>query len=705
MRPPLRRSRLVQAIAAIGMAAWPFALAHADEQSSATTTAPPETASDPATPSVEVNGNFFGSGLQNRLNWFPGARTRIGRDFIDDTGAANIEAVLRSIPGVQVSASSSSAGSNLSLNIGVRGLEGRYSPRSTILLDGLPLAVAPYGQPQLSFAALNMNNIESVDVVRGGGAVRYGPQNVGGIINFTTRAIPNVPLAADATLRTNHYEGGGTNTQASFMVGGQNEQGLGLALLYAGQEGSGWRARSKEKLNDVVLKYRYALSPQAELYGKLYDNESNAEVPGGLTTADYARDRMQSRRTHDFWKGQRRGADLSYLLEIGATEEVEVRSFYNQTDRVAALANNEDAKATLSNQQPRHYRVSGIEPRHTRRWNWGSVLHDVTMGYRYIAERSDETSRNVNLASAAVTVARRSTNQTDAHAFYVDDQIAFGQWRITPGIRYEHIGLKRLNVMTAYQEQRTTSQALPALNVAYRLDQAWTLFTNYNTSFGSVQNLQLNLNPLGNPLEPEKAKTIELGARYRLPRLNLQATVFDLRFSNQLQLQGTTGYFANIGKTLHQGLESGADYAFANGGPFRGWRGFANVTYTRAVLQAGANAGNDLPNYSRVSDSLGLHYDQGDWSFNVSGTHQSRQYSDEANTKVASADGSVGPMPGYRLWNLQVARRQLAGGMQLSMGINNLANVATFTRTVDPNKGQLAGAPRMVWMQLRLAYR
>jgi outer membrane receptor protein involved in Fe transport len=30
----------------------------------------------------------------------------------------------------------------------------------------------------------------SIDVVRGAGSVRYGPQNVGGIINFTTRAIP-----------------------------------------------------------------------------------------------------------------------------------------------------------------------------------------------------------------------------------------------------------------------------------------------------------------------------------------------------------------------------------------------------------------------------------------------------------------------------------------------------------------------------------
>ncbi|MGV8790359.1 hypothetical protein ACV35A_32740, partial [Pseudomonas aeruginosa] len=36
----------------------------------------------------------------------------------------------------------------------------------------------------------SIGNMDAVDVVRGGGAVRYGPQNVGGIVNFVTRAIP-----------------------------------------------------------------------------------------------------------------------------------------------------------------------------------------------------------------------------------------------------------------------------------------------------------------------------------------------------------------------------------------------------------------------------------------------------------------------------------------------------------------------------------
>ena len=86
----------------------------------------------------------------------------------------------------------------------------------------MPLAVAPYGQPQLSFAPTSLSNIESIDVVRGGGAVRYGPQNVGGIINFSTRSIPTeAGLHGEAGVRYTAYDHGGgdsTSTTPSSAV-------------------------------------------------------------------------------------------------------------------------------------------------------------------------------------------------------------------------------------------------------------------------------------------------------------------------------------------------------------------------------------------------------------------------------------------------------------------------------------------------------
>src|SRR5262245_61723036 len=215
---------------------------------------------------ISVSGDWLGSGLQNSVKTFAGARDIVDRKDIQQTGASTIGDVMRRIPGVQSTDNSGTAGSSISLNIGVRGLTGRYSPRPTVLLDGIPLAVAPYGQPQLSFAPVSLANIDTIDVVRGAGAVRYGPQNVGGIINFKTRAIPDaVGLTGDASVRLNSFGEGGGNAQYSTFIGTNTESGLGLALLYSGQAGSQWRDQSNDRVNDLALKARYAINDSSEI--------------------------------------------------------------------------------------------------------------------------------------------------------------------------------------------------------------------------------------------------------------------------------------------------------------------------------------------------------------------------------------------------------------------------------------------------------
>ncbi|WP_437339662.1 hypothetical protein, partial [Klebsiella pneumoniae] len=36
--------------------------------------------------------------------------------------------------------------------------------RSTVLMDGIPVPFAPYGQPQLSLAPVSLGNMDAIDV-------------------------------------------------------------------------------------------------------------------------------------------------------------------------------------------------------------------------------------------------------------------------------------------------------------------------------------------------------------------------------------------------------------------------------------------------------------------------------------------------------------------------------------------------------------
>ncbi len=681
--------KLTVLAAAVSLLAAPLAL-HAQQ----TDDAPMET--------IQVSGSWLGSGLQNSVKNFAGARTVVSKDEIEETGAANIGDVLRRIPGVQSTDNSGTAGSAISLNIGIRGLTGRYSPRSTVLLDGIPLAVAPYGQPQLSFAPVSLNNIESIDVVRGGGAVRYGPQNVGGIINFRSRSIPEGDgIHGDASVRYNDFGEGGSNRQYSAFVGGTASNGLGVALLYSGMEGSEWRKGSDERVNDVALKFRYPLNNHSEVYGKLSYYDVLSRTPGGLTVAQYNADPFQNTRPTDFWSGDRHGVDVGYLNTISATQEFDIKAYYNESFRQSALINTARTQITW---QPRNYEVLGIEPRYTQRFNGGGMTHDVTVGYRYLRERGDDNNYVQTVATGANGATTTFINSTDAHAAYIDDRIALGQWRITPGVRYEQISSTRNDIVAKSTFDTDNTKALPSLNVAYLLNPALTVFANYTTSFGPVQNTQLNSQTAGNPLKPELARTAELGARWKSGQVSAEATLFKLRFDNQiLQVPGTTpATFQNIGATNHDGIETAADYTFDEAGMLAGLNVYANYTYTKAIQKSGATAGLDVPFYSRTTDTLGARYRVGAWTANLSTTHQSKQYSDTANTVTETANGGAGQIPGFRLWNANLSWKLRA--YEVAAGVNNLADKRYYTRNVDGNLGRMVGAPRTAYLQLRMTY-
>jgi len=655
--------------------------------------------------SIQVSGSWLGSGLQNSVKNFAGARTVVNKEDIDDTGAANIGDVLRRIPGVQSTDNSGTAGSAISLNIGVRGLTGRYSPRSTVLLDGIPLAVAPYGQPQLSFAPVSLNNIESVDVVRGGGAVRYGPQNVGGIINFRSRALPDgAGLSGDASVRYNHFGEGEHNTQYSAFIGTTLDNGLGLALMYSGIDGSEWRAGSDEKVNDFAAKFRYKLDANSELYGKVSYYDVNSRTPGGLTVAQYKADPFQNTRPNDFWSGDRKGVDVGYLNTLSATQEFEIKAYYSKSFRQSALIN---AAKTQITWQPRNYEVTGIEPRYTQRFAAAGMTHDVTVGYRYLTERGDDNNYIQTVSSGANGAVSTFDNSTDAHSAYIDDRIALGAWRITPGVRYERISSERNDLAGKTTFTTDNNKALPSLNVAYLVNRALTVFANYTTSFGPVQNTQLNSQSATNPLKPELAKTAELGARWKTAGLSAEATIFRLKFDNQiLQVPGIVpATFQNIGATKHDGIETALDYSFDQASALAGLNVYANYTYTKAIQESGATAGLDVPFYSRNTDTVGARYRVGSWTANLSSTHQTKQYSDTANTVAESAAGNVGLVPGFRLWNAQLGWKVKGKpGYEIMAGINNIADKRYYTRNVDGNAGRMVGAPRLAYLQLRMSY-
>ena len=678
---------------------------------------------------IKVVGDWLGDANAQVVQNHPGARTVIRREAMVEQGAMNISDVLRRVPGVQVQEANGTGGSDISLNVGVRGLTSRLSPRSTVLIDGVPAAFAPYGQPQLSMAPISAGNLDSIDVVRGAGSVRYGPQNVGGVINFVTRAIPEQASGEVGTTLETSAHGGWKHVDNAF-VGGTADNGMGVALLYTGVNGNGYRnSNNANDIDDVILKTHWAPTDQDDFSLNLHYYNANADMPGGLTQKQFDANPYQSVRDWDNFSGRRKDISFKYIRQIDDRTQAEVLTYYIDSFRGSNIANR-DLKTISS--YPRSYYTFGIEPRVSHVFDVGPSTQEVSVGYRYLKEGMHEQASSLNLVNNVPTpggqndghVYQDRTGGTVANAFYIDNKIDIGKWTVTPGIRFEHIETNwhdrpvvALNGVRTVEKNRkiNSNEPLPALSVMYHISDAWKVFANYETSFGSLQYAQIGqggrVNQAADGLNPEKAKTYEIGTRYNDSVWGGEVTLFYIDFSDELQYVSNDVGWTNLGATRHQGIETSAHYDLSNLDPrLDGLTANAGFTYTKATAEGDVPfKGRDLPLYSREVLTAGLRYDINHWTHNLDVYAQSGQRAPGTGTTYitqGTADGQYGDIPGYVSVNVRSGYdfgAQLSN-LKLGVGVKNVFDQQHYTRSSDNNAGLYLGQPRTFFVQASVGF-
>ncbi|MFJ3466988.1 TonB-dependent Fe(3+) dicitrate receptor FecA [Pseudomonas sp. NPDC090201] len=657
-----------------------------------------------------VVGDWLGEAQQINVFEHPGARDVIRREEFERAGATSAREVLNRIPGVNAPENNGTGSHDMALNFGIRGLNPRLAARSTVLMDGIPVPFAPYGQPQLSFAPISMGNMDAVDVVRGGGAVRYGPQNVGGIVNFVTRAIPDAPtvkggIQTETSPSSSHD---GFKTTGNLLAGGTADNGLGGAILYSGVRGGDWREHSDTQIDDLILKGKYQIDEANSLNAEAQYYEGEADMPGGLSVADYDADPYQSTRLKDKFWGRRTMFNIGYRYQEDA-REFTVNSFFTKTLRSGYL--DQGSFVSLS---PREYWVRGLETRFAQGFGLGSTQHEIGVGYRYINEAGHELRYRENTAlnllpSTDSRNDRDTRGSTEAHAFFIDDRIDIGKWTFTPGIRYEMIDSAQSNNLTHVKYQGDYNTALPALNVLYHMTENWNLYANTEGSFGSVQYSQMPNRVAGGEVKPEKARTWELGTRYDNGNLRAEIGAFLINFDNQYESNQTNDTVIARGETRHQGIETSLNYALDGLSPMlSGFDVYATYAYVDATIREdGPNKGNRVPFSSKHKGTLGVSYTDGPWKLNMDSSYQSSQFADNANTSTESADGSTGRIPGYMLFSSRAAYDfgPQMSDLNVAVGVKNIFNHEYFTRSFDDNnKGKYVGEPRTLYVQTSVAF-
>jgi len=637
---------------------------------------------DNALPEVAVFGDWLGAPSRETVRTYSGSRTAVDTEQLHERGALNIEDALRSVPSITVL---DETGTGILPNIGVRGLSPFRSQRVQVLQDGYPVAIGPYSNIGLSLFPITMQSVETIDVVRGGAAVHYGPNNVGGVLNFITRPIPTETSQTLSEKVTFAQDSGNALTDTYYRAGGYVTDELALQLQVNALRGDGFREHSNSEVNNAILDIDYFPSDQHQISAQLQYYDVAAELPGSLSPATYEQDRTLSERPHDRFDADMLRGTFSWLYTPSDNTEFEWRNFAHDADRTFFFGQNLSGTghwadpaipSTHVADSPRLFKVYGSEPRLTHRMG----KHTVTVGARFVKEDVEFDVNRVELATGTQSVARDWSFETEAIALYFSDtiQLLDNRLSVTPGIRYEDVSMDYVNGVNGDTDSNEASEVLPGITLGYEASDRVFIFANTQRSLVPVQTAQVTRE---GEVANETAWNYELGGRFQVDAdLSTTATLFQIDYEDQIQFNSGTSSFENLGETRHRGIELQGD-----------WQAMANAsvnfayTYLSTEQLTGGNKGNNLPYAPEHRLSLGTDYKYQAWELSATAVFVDESFSDAANTEQETANGSAGKLDAYTLMNARIGRDFKLSGNELNLGfaINNLLDEDYYFRGVD----------------------
>lgn len=276
-------------------------------------------------------------------------------------------------------------------------------------------------------------------------------------------------------------------------------------------------------------------------------------------------------------------------------------------------------------------------------------------------------------ARAGVTTGNADLN-TLVFAFYMQDKLNLTErLSVWPGFRVERIDQTMADFFGNRRDKANTDQFIPGLGLSYRISRAARVYFNAERAFQPPQFRQALSPGRGQEnLDAQRATKYDAGVRTWLgERLSLNLALFRIGYGNQIIT--VSGVLQNAGQTRHQGLEGGIDARL-----LKGLSGFFNFTLLDTAFENGRFKGNRLPYAPRQMYNWGFsYYMPAGLTATLDSRWVSRQFSDDANTRLPSSDGNIGPIPAYDVWNLRLNYK--VKKHSLFLGLTNLFNEKYFT--------------------------
>lgn len=509
----------------------------------------------------------LGTGQQTSVFDNPASISVVGAEELGRASTSSVADLLRDVPGLTVYDNGSPGMPRITLR-------GETSRRVNVQIDGHALSDhSPHGAPLL----LDPSTIERIEVVRGPSSVLSGSNAIGGVVNIITRRGGETPLSGSVTA-TGHTATRGGSTSATLQ--GASGDVDWRVSAGAGDEGDrrtpdGALDNTGHSFDQLSTHLGYQISDKHYLAFKAdqYRLEADVYSPPPFGFTDFAVSLPQ----RDLRKGGLlyEGTALAPWLD-----ELKASVYYQTVDRLFESRAEVASGRTVSSASDDRQITYGMNTR--------AELDLIAPGKTLVGVEYEHDSLDTDKASRVFLPfpppqgqQRSSSVQDEAHietfSGYAQQALALGHATTL------YLGARGYLVEASLDDSsdkpladNSDERLLGSLSLVHRPSEYWSLRANLaqGYSYPTLEQLFLTTSAsgtavYGNPdLSPERANTLELGARYRGGPVTLDATLFYTRAKDYIGEEDLPAAgpgpaprrFINVDRANTTGLELRAEY-------------------------------------------------------------------------------------------------------------------------------------------------
>ncbi|MCM8811885.1 MAG: TonB-dependent receptor [Candidatus Omnitrophica bacterium] len=512
---------------------------------------------------------------------FPGNVSVIKEERIRASGAETVTDLLAQLEGVSLL---DSAGSGLGVDSGlnIRGFANSSRTNALVLVNGI--RQNRITGDEVHWLSIPVEQIERIEVIRGGAGTIYGEGALSGVINVITKRGGDKPIQFQGSAEVGSY----LHRRITSVARG-TEGKFSYSAGVTRQETGGYRNRVISRGTTVNLFGGWEPTPDTRLEFTASDHQDTTGFAGGITKETVEKNRKQEGSFAGFFDDHQDSASAQWTQRIGEAWTAVGNLFVNdrESDSVVTSRFANIAK-TLG---------GGVRVGHEAKgsaWELSSIA-----GVDAAKDKAVTGSR---------TGSKSESNRT-AYGIYLEEALRlFERLTITMGFRFDKSRYEESLTFPTFDGTLRFEGRSPKVGVNYRIHDSASIYASAARAFKApnIDDLDAVLPPFNDSVDvkPQLADHYEVGVRWQAaPWAVIKAAGFFIHAKDEILFNFFTFENSNF-TTRRKGMELSVSGDWKE----KGVSYYSTYTLMEAQFHKGIFTGYEIPAVPRHRVTAGVRF-------------------------------------------------------------------------------------------------